>query len=115
MRLQAYEVVYQTMEKGEHSDSVFHRIVEQNDFLTRDKRFLKRLSYGTIERSVELDAILNQFAKIQVLKMTAPVRTLLRMALYETAIWRKCLEAVSCHRGSGTFKKRKKDKNILLL
>ena len=53
MRLQAYEVVYQTMEKGEHSDSVFHRIVEQNDFLTRDKRFLKRLSYGTIERSVE--------------------------------------------------------------
>lgn len=24
MRLQAYEVVYQTMEKGEHSDSVFH-------------------------------------------------------------------------------------------
>ena len=37
MRLQAYEVVYQTMEKGEHSDSVFHRIVEQNDFLTRDK------------------------------------------------------------------------------
>ena len=63
MRLQAYEVVYQTMEKGEHSDSVFHRIVEQNDFLTRDKRFLKRLSYGTIERSVELDAILNQFAE----------------------------------------------------
>ena len=57
MRLQAYEVVYQTMEKGEHSDSIFHRIVEQNDFLTRDKRFLKRLSYGTIERSVELDAI----------------------------------------------------------
>ena len=53
MRLQAYEVVYQTMEKGEHSDSIFHRIVEQNDFLTRDKRFLKRLSYGTIERSVE--------------------------------------------------------------
>lgn len=50
MRLQAYEVVYQTMEKGEHSDSVFHRIVEQNDFLTRDKRFLKRLSYGTIEQ-----------------------------------------------------------------
>ena len=47
MRLQAYEVVYQTMEKGEHSDSIFHRIVEQNDFLTRDKRFLKRLSYGT--------------------------------------------------------------------
>ena len=87
MRLQAYEVVYQTMEKGEHSDSVFHRIVEQNDFLTRDKRFLKRLSYGTIGRSVELDAILNQFAKIQVLKMTARFFAWHSM---KSAIWRKC-------------------------
>lgn len=39
MRLQAYEVVYQTMEKGEHSDSVFHRIVEQNDFDERQTIF----------------------------------------------------------------------------
>ena len=90
MRLQAYEVVYQTMEKGEHSDSVFHRIVEQNDFLTRDKRFLKRLSYGTIERSVELDAILNQFAKIQVLKMTAPFARFFAWHSMKSAIWRKC-------------------------
>ena len=105
MRLQAYEVVYQTMEKGEHSDSVFHRIVEQNDFLTRDKRFLKRLSYGTIERSVELDAILNQFAKIQVLKMTAPVRTVLRMALYGESAGGSELS-----RGSGTFKKERRTK-----
>lgn len=110
MRLQAYEVVYQTMEKGEHSDSIFHRIVEQNDFLTRDKRFLKRLSYGTIERSVELDAILNQFAKVQVLKMTAPVRTVLRMALYEIRYMEKVPEAVSCHRGSGTFEKERRTK-----
>ena len=89
MRLQAYEVVYQTMEKGEHSDSVFHRIVEQNDFLTRDKRFLKRLSYGTIERSVELDAILNQFAKIQVLKMHRFARFFAWHSM-KSAIWRKC-------------------------
>ena len=114
MRLQAYEVVYQTMEKGEHSDSVFHRIVEQNDFLTRDKRFLKRLSYGTIERSVELDAILNQFAKIQVLKMTAPVRTVLRMALYEIRYMEKVPEAVSCHEAVELLKK-KEGQNILLL
>lgn len=111
MRLQAYEVVYQTMEKGEHSDSVFHRIVEQNDFLTRDKRFLKRLSYGTIERSVELDAILNQFAKIQVLKMTAPVRTVLRMALYEICYMEKVPEAVSCHEAVELLKKKEGQKH----
>ena len=111
MRLQAYEVVYQTMEKGEHSDSVFHRIVEQNDFLTRDKRFLKRLSYGTIERSVELDAILNQFAKIQVLKMTAPVRTVLRMALYEIRYMEKVPEAVSCHEAVELLKKKEGQKH----
>lgn len=111
MRLQAYEIVYQTMEKGEHSDSVFHRIVANGDFLARDKRFLKRLSYGTIERCVELDAILNQFAKIQVSKMTAPVRTVLRMALYEIRYMEKVPEAVSCHRGSGTFKKKEGQKH----
>lgn len=72
---------------------------------------MKRLSYGTIERSVELDAILNQFAKIQVLKMTAPVRTVLRMALYEIRYMEKVPEAVSCHEAVELLKKKEGQKH----
>ena len=55
--------------------------------------------------------ILNQFAKIQVLKMTAPVRTVLRMALYEIRYMEKVPEAVSCHEAVELLKKKEGQNN----
>ena len=65
MRQWAYEIVYGTMEQKQYSDRLFHKIVKKKgDFSAQEKRFLKRLSYGTIERCVELDAILAHFSKV---------------------------------------------------
>ena len=98
MRQWAYEIVYGTMEQKRYSDRLFHKIVkEKSNFSAQEKRFLKRLSYGTIERCVELDAILAHFSKVPVRKMTPSVRTVLRMALYEIRFMDQIPGAASCN------------------
>lgn len=107
MRQHAYEIVYGTMEKKGHSDRLFHRIVGTEKNLSgQEKRFLKRLSYGTIERCVELDAVLAQVSKLPVMKMEPSVRTVLRMALYEIRYMDQIPGAVSCHEAVELLKSR---------
>ena len=98
MRKQAYRIVYETMEKNGHSNEVFHQIIlGEKKLAARDKSFLKRLGYGTIERAVELDGYLDQVSRIPVRKMDGEVRTVLRMAMYEILYMEQVPEAVSCH------------------
>lgn len=107
MRGYAYEIVYGTMEKDKYSDRLFHRILETEKNLSgQGKRFLKRLSYGTIERCVELDARLSQVCRLPVVKMTPAVRTVLRMALYEILYMDQVPNAVSCHEAVELLKKK---------
>ena len=67
MRKQAYRIVYETMEKNGHSNEVFHQIIlGEKNLAARDKSFLKRLGYGTIERAEVLDGYLDQVSRIPV-------------------------------------------------
>lgn len=107
MRQLAYDIVYGTMEEQEHSDRLFHQVLAREPHRSvQEKRFLKRLSYGTIERCVELDAVLSKFADIPVKKMKPSVRTVLRMALYEIFYMDQIPEAVSCHEAVELIKGR---------
>ena len=82
MRLFAYDVVYRTLEENGHSDELFHRILRNDPEMERNQKgFVKRLSFGTIERAIEMDACLEQVSDMPVRKMDAEVRTVLRMAL----------------------------------
>lgn len=98
MRRKAYRIVYEVMEQQKHSDVIFHTMLESDPSLEgKDKRFIKRLSYGTIERVVELDAYIRHFSKLTVRQLTPSVRTVLRMAVYELLYMDKIPQAVSCH------------------
>lgn len=98
MREKAYEIVFGVLEKQGHSDSIFHRLLEEmSEMDVREKKFIKRLSYGTIERAVELDAYIRHFSTVPIRRLSAAVRTVLRMALYEINYMDTIPEAVSCH------------------
>ncbi len=98
MRKRAYEIVYGVLEEQEHSDVIFHRITDKMKTLSvQEKRFLKRLSYGAIERAVESDAYIRHFSSLSVRRLAPSVRTVLRMALYEILYMDTVPEAVSCH------------------
>lgn len=111
MRQLAYEIVYGTMEQERYSDKLFHHILKREKKLTgREKRFLKRLSYGTIERCIELDARLSQVSSLTVKRMTPSVRTVLRMALYEILYMDQIPGAVSCNEAVELLKKQEGEK-----
>ncbi|MEE3467175.1 MAG: 16S rRNA (cytosine(967)-C(5))-methyltransferase RsmB [Eubacterium sp.] len=83
MREQIYELVYAVMEEGKHSDAIYHSILERDRLSGQEAAAIKREAYGTIERTVFLDAMIRRFSDRPVRKMDADVRTLLRIGFYE--------------------------------
>lgn len=107
MRELAYEIVFGTLEKGMYSDTLLHSIQAREKMLSvQQKSYLKRLSYGAIERSIEMDSILNQFSKVHVSQMNPVVRTVLRMALYEIRYMKQVPDAAACNEAVELVRKK---------
>lgn len=107
MRSYAYDIIYGTMEENQHSDALFHRMADgRKEWSGQQKRFLKRLAYGTIERAVEMDAVIRKFSRHPVEKLEPAVRTVLRMAVYEIMYMESVPEAVSCNEAVELLKRK---------
>lgn len=121
MRGIAFDIVYGVLENGEHSDEWFHRAVERENgtdhvpsgdvrgriFTKQEKSFVRRLSYGTVERALELDIVLDHFLKEPVKKMRPAVRTILRMGVYEILYMDSVPESATCNEMVKLAKKKK--------
>lgn len=100
----AYEIVYETLERGGHSDELFQRFTEDGKKSQQEKNFLRRLSYGTIERAIELDERIRCFAKDK--KMDKRLRTILRMGVYEIVYMDAVPSAATCNEMVNLAKKK---------
>ncbi len=68
----------------EFSHVLLSRVLDKYDYLPgKEKAFVKRLTEGTLERTLELDYILNQYSRVEVPKMKPLIRALLRMSVYQ--------------------------------
>ncbi len=80
----AVSMLLEIMEKDRYSHLVIREVLDKYDYLdSRDKAFMKRVAEGTLERKIQIDAVLNQFSKVPVSKMKPFIRTLLRMSVYQ--------------------------------
>lgn len=78
------EIIVEVLEKGGYSHVVLRSVLDKYAYLDkRERAFISRLSEGTIEYQIQLDAVLNRFSKVPVYKMKALIRNLLRMSLYQ--------------------------------
>lgn len=82
------EIVLDTlleMERGrEYSDQIIKAVLDKYDYLnSQDKRFIKRLSEGCVERRIELDYILDRYSTVPVKRMKPLIRCLMRMGVYQ--------------------------------
>ncbi len=69
---------------GAYSHQLIRDVLDKYDYLPpSDKRFVKRLAEGCVERRIELDYILEQFSTVRVEKMKPLIRCLLRMGVYQ--------------------------------
>ena len=74
MRTIAFDIVYGVLEQERHSDELFHSLTgegredNRKECSRQERSFLRRLSYGTIERAIFLDAVIGRYAKLPVRK-----------------------------------------------
>lgn len=69
---------------NEFSHILIRQVLDKYDYLEgNEKAFMKRLTEGTLERTIELDYIINQFSNTPVNKMKPLIRSLMRMSVYQ--------------------------------
>ncbi len=111
LRALAFDIVYGVMEQQKQSDGLFHALVEtdgkRKPLGGQEKAFLRRLAYGTIERIIYLDAVIDRYANIPVKKMKPAVRTALRMGAYEILYMDAVPAAATCNEMVSLSKKKK--------
>ncbi len=94
----AVSMLLEIMEKDRYSHLVIREVLDKYDYLdNRDKAFMKRVTEGTLERMIQIDAVLNQFSKVPVSKMKPFIRTLLRMSVYQLLFMDNVPDSAVCN------------------
>jgi 16S rRNA (cytosine967-C5)-methyltransferase len=81
-RRAAFAVVRRVFEHGAYADRAFHR--EAKDLDQRERAFAMQLAFGTVQRKLSLDHMIEQLAR-PVDDLDAPTLAALRLGLYQLA------------------------------
>lgn len=103
----ALDMLLEIMEHEQYSHLVIRDVLDKYAYLEKQERaFLTRLVEGTIERTVELDYIINLFSKVKVRKMKPLIRNLLRMSVYQLRDMDSVPDSAVCNEAVKLAKKR---------
>lgn len=103
LRTIAFDIVYGVLERNGYSDEQFHARMEAGKHTgvgacsRQERNFVRRLSYGTIERALFLDEVIGHFSSMPVRKMKPDIRTILRMGTYEILYMDAVPAAATCN------------------
>lgn len=91
-----------------YSHKLLKAVLDKYDYLdVQDKRFMKRLAEGCIERKLELDYYLDSFSTVPVSKMKPLIRCLLRMGVYQIVYMDSVPASAACNECVKLAAKRK--------
>ena len=103
----ALDTLIEVMEHDQYSHLVLRSVLDKYAYLEKQERaFLTRLVEGTIERTVELDYVINTYSKVKVKKMKPLIRNLLRMSTYQLRYMDSVPDSAVCNEAVKLAKKR---------
>ncbi len=103
----ALDTLIEVMEHDQYSHLVLRSVLDKYAYLEKPERaFLTRLVEGTIERTVELDYVINTYSKVKVKKMKPLIRNLLRMSTYQLRYMDSVPDSAVCNEAVKLAKKR---------
>lgn len=80
----ALDILMEILEKDMLSHQALRRGLKEHPDLDKQQRaFLTRLVEGTVERFLELDYVIGQYASVPIAKMKPVIRTIIRMGVYQ--------------------------------
>ena len=92
------ECLTEILERGAYSHLVLQKVLTKYQYLEKRQRaFLTRTVQGTLERKIELDAVLDQFSSTPVKKMKPFIRNLLRGSVYQILYMDGIPDAAVCN------------------
>lgn len=78
------DILLEILEKGSYSHLVLRQALDKYQYLDKpDRAFITRVTEGTLEYLITIDAILERCSTVRVRKMKPLIRTLLRMSVYQ--------------------------------
>lgn len=84
IRALAMEILLEIEKNGTYSHLVLSDVLQKYAYLPkRDRAFLTRLVEGTLEYRLQLDAVIDRYAKTPVKRQKPLIRTILRMGVYQ--------------------------------
>lgn len=106
------EIVLDTLLEMErsriYSNQMIKAVLDKYDYLEgQDKRFIKRLAEGCVERKIELDYVLNLYSTVPVNRMKPLIRCLLRMSVYQILYMDSVPDSAACNEAVKLAGKRK--------
>ena len=92
---------------NEFSHMLIRQVLDKYDYLdSQDKRFMKRLAEGCIERRIELDYCIEQYSSVKVNKMKPVIRCIIRSAVYQLKYMDAIPDAAVCNEAVKLARKR---------
>lgn len=78
------EILMEVTERGGYIHTVLRGVLDKYAYLDkRERSFIGRVSEGTVEYMLQLDAVINRYSTTKVQKMKPLIRNLLRMSVYQ--------------------------------
>lgn len=102
------DVLLEILERGGYSHVILRQALEKYQYLEKQERaFITRVTEGTIEYKLTIDAVLNQCSKVKVNKMKPVIRTILRMSVYQILWMERIPDSAVCNEAVKLAVKRK--------
>lgn len=104
------DILLEILENGGYSHLVLRQALDKYQYLEKqDRAFITRVSGGTMERLILLDAVIDRFSKVKVKKMKPVIRTILRMSAYQILYMERVPDSAVCNEAVKLAKKRRFD------
>lgn len=101
------DILMEVMEKEALGHIVIRQALDKYQYLEKKERaFITRLANGTIERAIELDALIDAFSSVKVKKMKPIIRNILRMTAYQIKYMESVPDSAACNEAVKLAKKR---------
>ena len=102
------DILMEILEKGNLSHLILKQALEKYQYLEKqDRAFITRITEGTLEYLIQIDAVINRYSKVKVNKMKPVIRTIMRMSVYQLLYMERVPDSAVCNEAVKLAKKRK--------
>lgn len=107
LRMLAVDSLMEIFEQNRHSHIVTGAVLNKYQYIKKQERaFYQRLTFGTIERMIYLDYVIECFSNKPVRKMRPVIRYILRTAVYQIIYMDSVSDVTACNEAVKLAKKR---------